>query len=220
MDRRSSRNECNWNRTEKQETSVQVLFTEHYCTGWHDWYCAAAPIMNPFTKELLGVFDISGKNSIINSHTIGLAISISNHISKYIEQNVYQYGLQLNPFLNATLDSTEEGVTIADVKKNILKMNVKMEKYLKNMDTKSLTHLGELDGLVSLVIEGEENFLEQEIQLDKDDHRCICSVNPIIMDQELLGVVIRLRESTFNSKLMNTSANINRLSSAKYNFGQ
>ncbi|ANX11658.1 hypothetical protein ABE41_006530 [Fictibacillus arsenicus] len=205
----------------KSKKPVQVLFTEHFCTGWHDWYCAAAPILNPFTKELLGVFDITGKSTIINPHTIGLAISKANHISKYIEQNVYQYGLKLNPFLNATLDSTEDGIIIADAKKNILKMNVKTELYLKNMGVKSLKHLGELDALVNLVLEGQENTIEHEITLHKDNSRYICSVIPIIMDQELLGVVIRLRVSKPNSKLMKTSVTkVNQLSSTKYNFGQ
>ena len=43
-----------------QKKPIQVLYSEHFSTGWHDWSSNAAPIYHPITKELIGVFDIAG----------------------------------------------------------------------------------------------------------------------------------------------------------------
>lgn len=39
---------------------VQLFSAEHYEKEQHAWYCAAAPVHDPWTGELLGVVDVSG----------------------------------------------------------------------------------------------------------------------------------------------------------------
>src|SRR2546429_8887918 len=46
---------------------VQLMAAEHYCDGWQDLTCTAAPIRHPFTGEVLGVLDVTGDYRLIRS---------------------------------------------------------------------------------------------------------------------------------------------------------
>lgn len=44
---------------------VQLMAAEHYCDGWQDLTCTAAPIYHPFTNEILGILDVTGDYRLI-----------------------------------------------------------------------------------------------------------------------------------------------------------
>src|SRR6266852_2956174 len=44
---------------------VQLMAAEHYCDGWQDLTCTAAPIRHPFTGEIIGVLDVTGDYRLI-----------------------------------------------------------------------------------------------------------------------------------------------------------
>jgi signal transduction histidine kinase len=46
---------------------VQLMAAEHYCDGWTDLTCTAAPIRHPFTGEVVGVLDVTGDYRLIRS---------------------------------------------------------------------------------------------------------------------------------------------------------
>src|SRR5438270_7229601 len=46
---------------------VQLMAAEHYCDGWQDLTCTAAPIRHPFTGEVMGVLDVTGNYRLIRS---------------------------------------------------------------------------------------------------------------------------------------------------------
>ena len=46
---------------------VQLMAAEHYCDGWTDLTCTAAPIRHPFTGEVMGVLDVTGDYRLIRS---------------------------------------------------------------------------------------------------------------------------------------------------------
>src|SRR5438067_4597205 len=46
---------------------VQLMASEHYCDGWQDLTCTAAPIRHPFTGEIMGVLDVTGDYRLIRS---------------------------------------------------------------------------------------------------------------------------------------------------------
>jgi two-component system sensor histidine kinase KdpD len=51
--------------------SVQLMAAEHYCDGWQDLTCTAAPIRHPFTGDTLGVLDITGDYRLIRPFLTG-----------------------------------------------------------------------------------------------------------------------------------------------------
>ncbi|GAC1311746.1 MAG: ATP-binding protein [Vulcanimicrobiaceae bacterium] len=52
--------------------AVQLMGAEHFCDGWTDLTCTAAPIRNPFTGDVLGVLDVTGNYRLIRSHLTSL----------------------------------------------------------------------------------------------------------------------------------------------------
>jgi signal transduction histidine kinase len=44
---------------------VQLMAAEHYCDGWQDLTCTAAPIRHPFTHEIIGILDVTGDYHLI-----------------------------------------------------------------------------------------------------------------------------------------------------------
>src|SRR6266851_4815854 len=46
---------------------VQLMAAEHYCDGWTDLTCTAAPIRHPFTGEVMGILDVTGDYRLIRT---------------------------------------------------------------------------------------------------------------------------------------------------------
>ena len=44
---------------------VQLLGAEHYCSGWQDLTCTAAPIRHPLSGEIMGILDVTGNYRLI-----------------------------------------------------------------------------------------------------------------------------------------------------------
>src|SRR5947209_13938464 len=44
---------------------VQLMAAEHYCDGWQDLTCTAAPIRHPVTGEVMGILDVTGDYRLI-----------------------------------------------------------------------------------------------------------------------------------------------------------
>ncbi|UCV09473.1 sigma-54-dependent Fis family transcriptional regulator [Dechloromonas denitrificans] len=66
--------------------AVQIYASEHYCIDVKHWTCAAAPILDPLGKNLLGVVDVSGVKETFHGHTLGLVISAAKQIEGILAQ--------------------------------------------------------------------------------------------------------------------------------------
>jgi two-component system sensor histidine kinase KdpD len=51
---------------------VQLLAAEHYCEGWQDVTCTAAPILHPGTGQIAGVLDITGDYRLVRPFLTGV----------------------------------------------------------------------------------------------------------------------------------------------------
>ncbi len=63
---------------------VHIYSSEHYCESFHMWSCAGAPILDPFTNEVLGVIDFSTYGGEVKDGTILLACSLAQGIMSEI----------------------------------------------------------------------------------------------------------------------------------------
>jgi transcriptional regulator of acetoin/glycerol metabolism len=59
---------------------VQIHASEHFCLDVKRWTCAAAPVLDPFTRSLLGVVDVSGVKETFHGHTLGLVVTAARQI--------------------------------------------------------------------------------------------------------------------------------------------
>lgn len=46
---------------------VQLMAAEHYCDGWQDLTCTAAPVRHPLTGDIIGVLDVTGDYRLVRS---------------------------------------------------------------------------------------------------------------------------------------------------------
>ncbi len=44
---------------------VQLMAAEHYCDGWQDLTCTAAPIRDPLTGDIIGILDVTGDYRLV-----------------------------------------------------------------------------------------------------------------------------------------------------------
>jgi hypothetical protein len=54
------------------ERPVQVYSAEHFVRSHHEWTCAAAPIRDPASGQMLGVVDVSGAAATVHPSTLAL----------------------------------------------------------------------------------------------------------------------------------------------------
>ena len=63
---------------------VQLLGAEHYCSGWEDLTCTAAPIRHPLSGEIMGILDVTGNYRLIrpflSSFIAALALQIQQEM--------------------------------------------------------------------------------------------------------------------------------------------
>ena len=57
--------------------AVHIVGAEHFCSRWQGWHCAAAPVRDPLTQQILGVLDLSGFRDKAHPHTLSLATAIA-----------------------------------------------------------------------------------------------------------------------------------------------
>ena len=56
------------------ERPLQLMSAEHYCDGWQELTCTAAPIRDPHTGEVLGVLDITGNYRLVHPQLVGTIV--------------------------------------------------------------------------------------------------------------------------------------------------
>ena len=57
--------------------AVHIVGAEHFCARWQGWHCAAAPVRDPLTREVIGVLDLSGFRERAHPHTLSLVTAIA-----------------------------------------------------------------------------------------------------------------------------------------------
>lgn len=67
---------------------VHVFSSEHFSEGWHRWTCAGAPVLDPFTQEVLGVVDFTTTEAQFRDKATELVYSLASHISAQIRAQV------------------------------------------------------------------------------------------------------------------------------------
>jgi transcriptional regulator of acetoin/glycerol metabolism len=61
---------------------LQLMAAEHYCDGWQDLTCTAAPIHDPETGEIIGVLDITGDYRLVRPQLLGTIVQYALEIEE------------------------------------------------------------------------------------------------------------------------------------------
>lgn len=67
------------------KSPVQIFASEHFCQDVHGWTCSAAPILDPITREVLGVIDLTGPWDFIHPHSMSTVISAAQVLNQFFK---------------------------------------------------------------------------------------------------------------------------------------
>lgn len=68
---------------------AQVFSAEHFCAGFQDYACTAAPLRHPVTREMIGVLDVTTRASEITHHTFAMVVHAARAIEHEMEEHVF-----------------------------------------------------------------------------------------------------------------------------------
>ncbi|MCB8883554.1 sigma-54-dependent Fis family transcriptional regulator [Acidisoma cellulosilytica] len=74
---------------------AQVHASEHFCEGIKAWTCAAAPIFELGTGQVLGILDISGPTTTYQRNNLSLAVSIARQIEMVLNERASRERMRL-----------------------------------------------------------------------------------------------------------------------------
>src|SRR5215469_4026135 len=81
---------------------VQLLGAEHYCTGWQDLTCTAAPIRHPLSGEIMGILDVTGAYRLIrpflSSFIAAMALQVQQEMRELLTPPTRKGKVQTAPF--------------------------------------------------------------------------------------------------------------------------
>ena len=61
---------------------LQLMAAEHYCDGWQDLTCTAAPIHDPDTGGIIGILDITGDYRLVRPQLVGTIVQYALEIEE------------------------------------------------------------------------------------------------------------------------------------------
>jgi signal transduction histidine kinase len=66
------------------DRSTQIFAAEHFVEVVHAWTCAAAPVHDPETGELLGVIDLTGLRENVYPHSLAVAVTTARAVEGHL----------------------------------------------------------------------------------------------------------------------------------------
>lgn len=129
-----------------RKAPVHIFAAEHYCQGWHSWTCAATPILNPFTSEVIGVVDLTSLEKDFREEALGLSFSLARQIATELKMELEIERIQLiGKYIEYTTRYPGESILVVDRSGNIIRCNDKLRELFS--DTKLDEHILSRNGL-------------------------------------------------------------------------
>lgn len=116
-----------------RKTPVHVFAAEHFCEGWHTWTCAATPILNPFTDEVIGVVDFTTLEKDYREEALSLSFSLASQIATELKMELEIERIQLiNKYIEHSSRYAADEIVVVDRSGNIVRCNDKVKEMFPN----------------------------------------------------------------------------------------
>jgi hypothetical protein len=107
------------------EHAVQVFAAEHFTEPVQRWTCAAAPVTDPDTNELLGIIDLTGDFTGVNPHSLSVVVATASAVEEFLRGRMRErddarrarYGRLLAPESAGAALVTGRGRVVMDPKR-------------------------------------------------------------------------------------------------------
>jgi signal transduction histidine kinase len=70
--------------------AVQIFATEHFIEVVQGWTCAAAPVHDPETGELLGVIDLTGLERDVHPHSLAVVVTTARAVEGHLRYRLQE----------------------------------------------------------------------------------------------------------------------------------
>ncbi|MFZ2951209.1 MAG: sigma 54-interacting transcriptional regulator [Desulfuromonadaceae bacterium] len=105
-----------------QKEAVHVYSNEHFCEGWHQWSCAATPILDPFNNEILGAVNFTTFDKDYREDSLGLTFSLTGHIQAELRLHLELERMQLiHGFSDYSSQYPSDGIIVLDSKGRVVR---------------------------------------------------------------------------------------------------
>ncbi len=179
----------------RQQVSIQLNDTDHYCKRAHGFTSCAAPIFGQGDR-LEGVLVISGSSALVHPHTLVMVTSAARFIEKQMRSLQQNREISLYAgFLNNVVESAETGLLALDQDLLIRKTNPKANEILgqKNLEGKPVSVLKGLELNLDQICANPSAWKGRECDIRHGSRHIpiIYSAQPILSaGNELLGAVL------------------------------
>lgn len=152
------------------ESPLQVFSSEHFCRYAQITTCCSAIIRDP-DEKIVGTVCLSAYDYMVNSHTLGMAVSTAGSIKNALIMMKTQDEYNLaNTYKSILMDSVSQGVLAVDAQGRITLINVIARRFLQ-VDESSLgksiweifNHANNKD--LSLLLRERREVTDKEITL-------------------------------------------------------
>lgn len=122
---------------------VQIHADEHFCLDVKRWTCAAAPILDPFSRTLLGVVDVSGVKETFHGHTLGLVVTAARQIeSELARRDVALHERLLTRAIDHFIRYASDYVVLVDSRGRIVRTNGNAQAARERYDVRLPSEVG------------------------------------------------------------------------------
>ncbi|MDQ0340543.1 transcriptional regulator of acetoin/glycerol metabolism [Caldalkalibacillus uzonensis] len=177
----------------KQPT--QIFSAEHFCQGCHPWTCSSAPILHPFTNEVLGALDLTGLWPDAQPHTLATALSSAFTIQQQFQQSL----TDMHHYLVSSYDQAvnrwpNDGVLLLNPAMEVVKGDPHMLKYFQLSKWKDLQSKPEFHPLVNELVRHsqsppqQQNNTKSEVELPA--FGCNACIERLQCNQDIAGYLI------------------------------
>ena len=102
---------------------VEIHAAEHYCEWVKSWSCSAAPVIDKFDGELLGVVNVTSLSNDFNTRNVAVVISTALQLQEKIYSRDLLEQMELNDwYQNRGVSWKNDNVILLDQKGRIIKV--------------------------------------------------------------------------------------------------
>ncbi|RBP68882.1 transcriptional regulator of acetoin/glycerol metabolism [Alkalibaculum bacchi] len=173
---------------------IQVVGSEHYCKYHHVWTCSAAPIRNSEGK-IIGCLNLSGRVEDVHPHTFGIVVASVKNIEKQLAI------LEYYRLMDTAFDSILDGLIIMNRHFEIERINNKLPHIFK-MSIEEIYAIDMKKMLEDVEIEkdifqarNKIKYTDYTLDIGKRRIDCVLNISPIVFNDEIMGVVLIIKEA-------------------------
>ena len=121
-----------------QKEPVHVYANEHFCESWQKWSCAATPILDPYSDEVLGVVDFTTLDKDYREDALALTYSLSGQIMSELKLQLELEHMQLiHGFSDYSSRYPSDGIVVIDRMGHVVRSSPGVEPDECNLSARS-----------------------------------------------------------------------------------